>query len=101
MVKMAPTPPGGTHVYEFTLYQSGTFMYHTGYNVMKQDAMGLGGLVVVHPQSAQNQPDKEIAILLQEWTFAPGNPNPNLVSMDFNWFTFNGKASPSIDVITV
>jgi manganese oxidase len=100
-VTEAPTPPGGTHVYEFTLYQSGTFMYHTGYNVMKQDALGLGGFVVVHPKSNQNKPDKEIAILMQEWTFAPGNPNPNIVSMDFNWFTFNGKAAPSIDVITV
>ncbi len=100
-VTEAPTPPGGTHVYEFTLYQSGTFMYHTGYNVMKQDALGLGGLVVVHPKSSTHKTDKEIAILMQEWTFEPGNPNPNVVSMDFNWFTFNGKAAPSIDVITV
>ncbi|MCH8209391.1 MAG: multicopper oxidase domain-containing protein, partial [Nitrospinae bacterium] len=48
-VTEAPTLPGETHIYEFTLYQSGTFMYHTGFNVMKQDALGLGGLVVVHP----------------------------------------------------
>ncbi len=92
-----PTPPGGTHVYEFTLYQHGTFMYHTGFNVMKQDALGLGGLVVVHPRGPHTMPDKEFAIMLQEWTFTPGNPNPNISSMDFNWFTFNGKAAPSID----
>lgn len=92
-----PTPPGGTHVYEFTLYQHGTFMYHTGFNVMKQDALGLGGLLVVHPKNPRSQPNKEFAIMLQEWTFAPGNPNPNISSMDFNWFTFNGKAAPSID----
>ncbi len=92
-----PTPPGGTHVYEFTLYQHGTFMYHTGFNVMKQDALGLGGLLVVHPKNPISPPDKEFAIMLQEWTFAPGNPNPNISSMDFNWFTFNGKAAPSID----
>jgi len=96
-----PTPPGGTHIYEFTLYQSGTFMYHTGFNVMKQDALGLGGLVVVHPKNAKTKPDKEFAIMLQEWTFEPGNPNPNVVSMDFNWFTFNGKAAPSIDILTI
>ncbi len=92
-----PTPPGGKHVYEFTLYQHGTFMYHTGFNVMKQDALGLGGLLVVHPQQPKSKLDKEFAIMLQEWTFAPGNPNPNISSMDFNWFTFNGKAAPSID----
>ena len=96
-----PTPPGGTHVYEFTLYQTGTFMYHTGYNVMKQEALGLGGIVVVHPKFRQRELDKDVAILLQEWTFEPGNPNPNVVSMDFNWFTFNGKSAPNIEVIHV
>ena len=97
----APTLPGGTHLYEFTLYQSGTFMYHTGFNVMKQDALGLGGLLVVHPKHEQAKPDKEFAIMLQEWTFAPGNPNPNISSMDFNWFTFNGKAAPSIEPLII
>ena len=100
-VTEAPTPPGGTHVYEFTLYQNGTFMYHTGFNVMKQDALGLGGLMVVHPKDETATPDKEFAIMLQEWTFAPGNRNPNISSMDFNWFTFNGKAAPSIDSLTI
>ncbi len=96
-----PTPPGGSHVYEFTLHQHGTFMYHTGFNVMKQDALGLGGLVVVHPKHPETIPDKDFAIMLQEWTFAPGNPNPNISSMAFNWFTFNGKAAPSIDSLQI
>ncbi|GJL78189.1 MAG: hypothetical protein NPINA01_11780 [Nitrospinaceae bacterium] len=100
-VTEAPTLPGETHVYEFTLFQSGTFMYHTGFNVMKQDALGLGGLVVIHPQDDKNKPDKEFAIMLQEWTFPPGNPNPNLASMAFNWFTFNGKSAPSIDTMKI
>lgn len=95
------TQPGETHIYEFTLYQSGTFLYHTGFNVMKQDALGLSGLVVVHPKNETNKPDKEFAILLQEWRFEPGNPNPNIASMDFNWFTFNGKAAPSIPAMKV
>ena len=95
------TMPGETHVYEFTLYQSGTFMYHTGFNVMKQDALGLGGLVVVHPKEEKNKPDREFAILMHEWTFEAGNPNPNIASMNFNWFTFNGKAAPSIDVMQI
>ncbi len=96
-----PTPPGGTHTYEFTLYQHGTFMYHTGFNVMKQDALGLGGMMVVHPKDTSSRPDQDFAIMLQEWTFAPGNPNPNISSMDFNWFTFNGKAAPSIESLHV
>ncbi|MFQ5449246.1 MAG: multicopper oxidase domain-containing protein [Nitrospinaceae bacterium] len=95
------TLPGETHVYEFTLYQSGTFMYHTGFNVMKQDGLGLGGLVVIHPREEKNKPDREFAIMLQEWTFQPGNPNPNLTSMAFNWFTFNGKSAPNIDIMKI
>jgi len=95
------TMPGSTRIYQFKLYQSGTFMYHTGFNVMKQDALGLGGFVVIHPKNEKNKPDKEFAIMLQQWTFEPGNPNPNIVSMDFNWFTFNGTAAPSIPAMTV
>lgn len=96
-----PTMPGETHVYEFTLYQTGTFMYHTGFNVMKQDSLGLGGLVVVHPKEPKHKTDKEFAIMLQEWSLLPGNENPNLITMDFNWFTFNGLAAPTIPVITI
>ncbi|MEC4680462.1 MAG: multicopper oxidase domain-containing protein, partial [Nitrospirota bacterium] len=62
---------------------------------------GLGGLVVIHPKDEKNKPDREFAIMLQEWTFSPGNPNPNLASMDFNWFTFNGKSAPSIDIMRI
>ncbi len=50
-----PTLPGETHVYEFTFYQSGTLLYHTGFNVMKQEGLGLGGLLVVHPQKYPQQ----------------------------------------------
>jgi hypothetical protein len=96
-----PTPPGGTRVYEFTLHQVGTFMYHTGFNVMKQDGMGLGGLVVIHPSEPEHKIDKDVAIMLQAFAFLPGNDLPDLVTMDFNWFTFNGKVAPDIEYITV
>ena len=96
------TPPGGTHTYEFTLYQTGTFMYHSGFNMMKQDHSGLQGFVVVHPRNGYGQKvDRDFAIMLQEWAFLPGNPYPDLVTMDFNWFVFNGKSAPDIEVITV
>ncbi len=96
-----PTMPGETHVYEFTLYQSGTFMYHTGFNVMKQDSLGLGGILVVHPKRPKHKVDKDFSIMLQAWALLPGNPNPNLVTMDFNWFTFNGRSAPDIPVLRV
>lgn len=95
------TPPGGTRIYEFTLHQVGTFMYHTGFNMMKQDGMGLGGFVVIHPKEPKHKIGKDVAIMLQAFAFLPGNELPDLVTMDFNWFTFNGKVAPDIEYITV
>ena len=87
------TPPGGTRVYQFTLHQTGTFMYHTGFNMMKQDGLGLGGLLVIHPKKYTHNIHKDVAIMLQAFALAPGNEYPNLATMDFNWFTFNGKVT--------
>jgi len=100
-VTQPPTPPGDTFIYEFTLHQVGTFMYHTGFNMMKQDGMGLGGFVVIHPQKPKHRIDRDFAIMLQAFALGPGNERPNLVTMDFNWFTFNGKVAPDIEVMTV
>ncbi len=100
-VTQPPTPPGDTFIYEFTLHQVGTFMYHTGFNMMKQDGMGLGGFVVIHPKKPRQKIDSDFAIMLQSFALGPGNERPNLVTMDFNWFTFNGKVAPDIEVMTV
>ncbi|MBI2775193.1 copper oxidase [Candidatus Dependentiae bacterium] len=96
-----PVLPGETFIYEFTLYQSGTLMYHSGFNVMKQDDYGLHGMLIIHPKNYEYKIDRDIAIFLQQWRIRPGNEDPDLVSMDFNWFTFNGFAAPSIPMIKV
>ena len=100
-VTQKPVPPGGTFSYEFTLHQVGTYMYHTGFNMMKQDGMGLGGFFVIHPRAYKHNIDKDVAIMLHAFALEPGNDRPNLVTMDFNWFTFNGKVAPDIETITV
>jgi FtsP/CotA-like multicopper oxidase with cupredoxin domain len=96
-----PVPPGKTHVYEFRLYQSGTLIYHTGFNMMKQDGLGLGGLFVIHPKNPQYIIDKDFAILLQTWNFSPGNKNPNITAMEASFATFNGKTAPDIEMMKV
>ena len=100
-VTQAPVPPGGVFAYEFHLHQVGTFMYHTGFNMMKQDGMGMGGFFVIHPRNDKKRIQKDVAIMLQAFALEPGNDRPNLVTMDFNWFTFNGKVAPDIEPITV
>ena len=100
-VTQQPVPPGGTFVYEFTLHQVGTYMYHTGFNMMKQDGMGMGGFFVIQPKGFKRKIQKDVAVMLQAFALEPGNDRPNLVTMDFNWFTFNGKVAPDIETITV
>lgn len=96
-----PILPGQTFTYEFTLYQSGTLMYHSGFNIMKQDHIGLSGIMVIHPKKYEEKIDKQFAIMLEQWSILPGSEYLDLVSMDFNWFTFNGLVAPSIPVLTV
>ncbi len=97
-----PVLPGETYTYEFTLYQSGTLLYHSGYNIMKQDLMGLAGMFVIHPKRGYEQKiDKDYTILLQQWTLLPGNPYPDIENMLPNWATFNSLAAPHIPYLHV
>jgi FtsP/CotA-like multicopper oxidase with cupredoxin domain len=90
-----PIPPGESHVYEFTLHQSGTFFYHS-HDAM-QDGMGMVGLFLIHPtQALEPRVDRDFALLIQEWSILPGGTIPNTMSMEFNLFTLNGRAAPYI-----
>lgn len=94
-----PIMPGRTFTYEFTLYQSGTFFYHSAFNEMKQVGMGLGGAFVIHPRKDRSNVDRDFVIVMNEWKLLPGNENPDVTSTEPNWFTFNGKSAPSTEII--
>jgi FtsP/CotA-like multicopper oxidase with cupredoxin domain len=89
--------PGETFKYEWTFRQHGTFMYHSHHDEMTQMALGLMGMIVVHPRrpSPDYRVDRDFAILLSEWSMQAGTarPNPNAMS-DFNVLTLNAKAFP-------
>jgi len=92
-----PIPPGETFKYEFTLRQFGTHMYHSHFDEMTQQAMGLMGMFIIHPRKpAGPRIDRDFAIMLSEWRIDPGTsrPNPNEMT-DFNLFTMNSKAYPA------
>lgn len=92
-ISQKPVPPGGTHVYEFTVHQEGTFFYHS--HGAMQEMMGLIGLFVAHRQRAfVPVVDHDFGIILQEWAVLPNNSVPNTASMEFNWLTFNGVSAP-------
>ncbi len=89
--------PGETFKYEWTFRQHGTFMYHSHHDEMTQMAMGLMGMIVVHPRTPPpgHRVDRDFVIMLSEWKIAPGTsrPDPNEMS-DFNILTMNAKTFP-------
>ncbi len=99
-----PIKPGETFKYEFTLRQSGTFMYHSHHDTMTQEGMGLIGMLVVHPRrpTPEEVVDRDFVILLSEWRIDPGStrPNPNEMT-DFNVLTMNGKCFPGTSPLVV
>ena len=93
--------PGETYVYEFTLRQQGTLMYHPHSDEMVQMALGMMGFFVIHPRGGPRV-DRDFAILLHEWAIAPGTSRPNpAVMTDFNTFTFNSRAWPGTAPLVV
>jgi FtsP/CotA-like multicopper oxidase with cupredoxin domain len=91
--------PGETFKYEWTFRQHGTLMYHSHHDEMTQMAMGLLGMIVVHPRRppAGYRVDRDFVLLLSEWRIDPGTtrPNPNEMT-DFNVLTMNAKVFPGI-----
>ena len=88
--------PGETFRYEFTLKQHGTFMYHSHHDEMVQMAMGLMGMIVVHPRQPSEPPvDRDFVYMLSEWAVRVGTerPDPNEMQ-DFNVLTFNATVFP-------
>jgi len=91
---------GETYMYEFTLKQHGTFMYHSPHDEMTQMGMGMVGLFVIHPRNSGVRPDRDFALLLHEWAIKVGasRPDPNEMS-DFNVLTINAKAFPGTEAL--
>lgn len=93
--------PGDTFVYEFTLQQHGTHMYHPHADEMVQLAMGMMGMFIIHPRDAEPEPiDRDYAILLHNWAMHPGTSRPDpAVMVEFDLWTMNSKVFPAIDTL--
>ncbi len=102
-LNQAPIPVGETWVYELDLHRAGTFMYHSHYDEMTQVALGLVGMIVVHPRVPKGPPvDRDFVLMTHEWSLPVGarRPDPGAMS-DFNLLTFNGKAYPGTAPLVV
>jgi FtsP/CotA-like multicopper oxidase with cupredoxin domain len=95
--------PGETYVYDLTLRQNGTQMYHPHSDEMVQMALGMMGFFVIHPRAPEApRVDRDFCILLHEWAIPPGTSRPNpAVMTDFNIFTFNSRVWPGTAPLVV
>ncbi|MEZ5500201.1 MAG: copper oxidase [Steroidobacteraceae bacterium] len=90
--------PGETYVYEFTLREQGTRMYHPHADENTQLAMGMMGMFIIHGRDAASQVDRDFAILLHNWAVHPGTYRPDpAVMTEFDLWTMNSKVFPAID----
>ncbi|MGE0687883.1 MAG: multicopper oxidase family protein [Dehalococcoidia bacterium] len=81
-----PIKPGATFIYEFTLRNSGTHMYHSHHNSMDQVNRGLLGAFIVDPKDPSTYPqyDREFVMVLNDLNLG---------------FTINGKGFPATEAV--
>ena len=91
--------PGDTFAYEFTLRQHGTQMYHPHADEMVQMALGLMGMLVIHPKDPeQDRADRDFAMMTHAWAVHPGTYRPDpAVMLEFDLWTINGRVFPAIE----
>ncbi len=91
--------PGETFVYEFTLQQHGTHMYHPHADEMVQLGVGMMGMFIIHPKNGETQRiDRDYSFLLHNWALHPGTyrPDPSIMQ-EFDLWTFNSRVFPAIE----
>jgi manganese oxidase len=99
-----PIRTGDSYSYEFTADQAGTFFYHSHDHPDRQQGLGLYGAFIIDPLTPEKDEPKvdlEYVIQLQEWLVREGLTYPAMLMEGGlpNYFTINGRAYPSTDVI--
>lgn len=61
-----PIEPGTTFQYRIPINQSGTYWYHS--HTMLQEQKGVYGSIVIQPKEKTLEYDKELVIVLSDWT---------------------------------
>lgn len=93
-----PIEPGHTLRYEFAIKQSGTYWYHG--HTMLQEQVGVFGSIVIHPKKETLDYDKELVLMLSDWT----NERPMSVLRNLKrgneWYNYRkGTSTPLNQVI--
>jgi FtsP/CotA-like multicopper oxidase with cupredoxin domain len=91
-------PPGKTFRYEFPLTKAGTYLYHPHVDEMTQIALGMMGMIVVHPKDPDPRRVRDYSLMTHEWKVPIGAARPEPLAMnDFNVLTFNSTCFPATE----
>jgi FtsP/CotA-like multicopper oxidase with cupredoxin domain len=95
--------PGETFEYRFTAPHAGTFMYHAhGPNSREQMDRGLYAPFIIDPAGGDPvQADADFTLALGNWMIGDGMAAAAAMSMDYDYFTINGKSFPATAPIEV
>ncbi len=95
--------PGSTFTYRFTAPHAGTFMYHShGPNSLEQMDRGLYAPFIIDPAGGDSiAADKEVVLAIGNWMVGDGMDDMGAMSMEYNYFTLNGKSFPATSGIEV
>jgi len=88
-----PIKPGEVQKYEFPLKQSGTYWYHS--HTMLQEQSGVYGSIVIEPKEKKLIYDKELVMVLSDWTNEKPNNVLRFLKRGTEWYTIKkGTATP-------
>ena len=98
-----PIAPGETYSYRFTAPHAGTFMYHAhGEQSREQMDRGLYAPFIIDPQGPDPvAADREVILAIGNWMVGDGMAGMDAMSMDYDYFTINGKSFPATESIDV
>jgi hypothetical protein len=78
-------------------------MYHPHSDEMVQMAMGMMGMIVVHPRDQSFRPvDRDFVFIMSSYDMDPGTYLPKVTEMtNFNMWAWNSRVFPGIDPLPV
>lgn len=93
-----PIKPGTTFKYEFEIKQHGTYWYHS--HTMLQEQSGVFGSLVIHPKEKTLEYDKELVLVLSDWTNEKPKDVLRFLKRGTEWYNIKkGTATPLNQVI--
>lgn len=105
-ISQAPIAPGRVFVYEYPILQSGTYWYHSHFQLQEQ--IGLGGPFIIEAKHEPLQYDHDYVLFLSDWLHSDpyrvipdlikkgadaGDDSPDLADVQYDALLLNGKGN--------